>query len=159
MAQVRPGRSSPAEPEWVEGAERLLPRVEPLAVWPTSRIRSPIVEHRLFEPLPGDEYRPTFLLPPLRVVVDPARFALLVAVPLLLLVTWQIALVGAAAAVVAREVRRRVDRITFTFAEGMLPYRADMGWPHGVREDDDIHWNWSPVRDAQSAPRGHVANT
>lgn len=39
---------------------------------------------------------------------------------------------------------RRIDRrITFSFGEGFLGYRSDLGWPHGVQEDDDVHWNWS----------------
>jgi hypothetical protein len=33
-------------------------------------------------------------------------------------------------------------RVPFSFAEGFLGYRPDMGWPHGVQEDDDFHWNW-----------------
>jgi len=33
-------------------------------------------------------------------------------------------------------------RVPFSFAEGFLGYRPDMGWPHGVQEDDDFQWNW-----------------
>ena len=39
---------------------------------------------------------------------------------------------------------RRIDRrVPFSFGEGFLGYRADLGWPRGVQEDDDVHWNWN----------------
>jgi hypothetical protein len=38
---------------------------------------------------------------------------------------------------------RRIDRrIPFSFGEGFVGYRADLGWPRGVQEDDDVRWNW-----------------
>lgn len=37
------------------------------------------------------------------------------------------------------------DRVTFTFAEGFLPFRPKDGWPRGVQEDDDVRWDWSPT--------------
>ena len=128
------------------------PRVITVAVAPVSRIRSPIMEHRSFEPLPPADDRPAVMLPPLRAFIGPSAFALLVAVPLLLLVTWQVALVGAAVAAAARELRGRANRMTFSFGEGFLPYRAQTGWPQGVREDDDVRWNWSPL--SQGGARG-----
>ena len=40
---------------------------------------------------------------------------------------------------------RFIDRhVTFSFGAGFVGYRADMGWPHGVQEDDDFHWDWRP---------------
>ena len=37
----------------------------------------------------------------------------------------------------------RIDRhLPFSFGQGFVGYRADMGWPRGVQEDDDVHWNW-----------------
>ena len=40
---------------------------------------------------------------------------------------------------------RFIDRhVTFSFGAGFVGFRADMGWPHGVQEDDDVHWNWRP---------------
>lgn len=100
------------------------------------------MEHRSFKPIPVDDYGPALFLPPLRAFVGPSRFAVLVAVPLLLLVTWQLAVVGGIGAAVAREVRRRAERLPFTLADGFLPYRPDPGWPQGVQEDDDVKWNW-----------------
>ena len=38
---------------------------------------------------------------------------------------------------------RLIDRhVTFSFGEGFVGYRSDVGWPRGVQEDDDVHWNW-----------------
>ena len=40
---------------------------------------------------------------------------------------------------------RFIDRhVTFSFGAGFVGYRSDMGWPHGVQEDDDFHWDWRP---------------
>jgi hypothetical protein len=51
---------------------------------------------------------------------------------------------------------RRIDRrVTFSFGEGFIGYRADLGWPRGVQEDDDVRWNWGrPVRSAESITDG-----
>ena len=38
---------------------------------------------------------------------------------------------------------RWIDRhVSFSFGEGFVGYRADLGWPRGIQEDDDVHWNW-----------------
>ena len=38
---------------------------------------------------------------------------------------------------------RLIDRhVTFSFGAGFIGYRSDLGWPHGVQEDDDVYWNW-----------------
>ncbi len=145
MTQGAPRLSDDAAQELLEDADGLGPRVITVAVAPISRVRSPLMEHRSFAPLPPDEDRPALLLPPLRALVGPSRFALLVALPLLLLVTWQAALVGAVVAAAARELRCRADRMTFSFGEGFLPYRSQAGWPLGVQEDDDVRWNWTPA--------------
>ena len=40
---------------------------------------------------------------------------------------------------------RFVDRhVGFSFGEGFVGYRGDPGWPQGVQEDDDVHWDWRP---------------
>lgn len=138
-------QNGPVAEERVDGAAPLHPRVELAAVLPASRMRSPIMERRPFKPITVDEDRPLVLLPPLRAFVGPARFAVFIAVPLLLLVTWQFALVAGIGATVAREVRRRAERLSFTLADGFLPYRPDTGWPQGVQEEDDVRWNWRPA--------------
>jgi hypothetical protein len=33
---------------------------------------------------------------------------------------------------------------SFSFGQGFVGYRPDPAWPHGVQEDDDVHWNWRP---------------
>src|SRR4051795_2981700 len=35
-------------------------------------------------------------------------------------------------------------RVTFSFGQGVVGYRSDLGWPTGVQEDDDFRWNWRP---------------
>jgi hypothetical protein len=35
-------------------------------------------------------------------------------------------------------------RVTFSFGQGVVGYRSDLGWPTGVQEDDDLRWNWRP---------------
>jgi hypothetical protein len=48
---------------------------------------------------------------------------------------------------------RWIDRhVTFSFGQGFVGYRGDAGWPHGVQEDDDVHWNWNARR---SEPQTH----
>jgi len=37
-----------------------------------------------------------------------------------------------------------IDRVPFSVGQGFVGYRPDMGWPQGVQEDDDVHWNWRP---------------
>ena len=47
---------------------------------------------------------------------------------------------------------RLTDRhVTVSFAAGFIGYRSDLGWPHGVQEDDDVHWNWSAPRSEPEA--------
>jgi hypothetical protein len=77
-------------------------------------------------------------------VVRWAGSAALVALPLLLLVGWQVALILGGLAAIARELDRRIRRANITFAEGFLPFRDRSGWPRGVQEEDGVHWNWSP---------------
>ena len=46
---------------------------------------------------------------------------------------------------------RRVERrIPFSFGQGFIGYRADLGWPQGVQEDDDFRWNWKTRKVARS---------
>ena len=55
--------------------------------------------------------------------------------------------VGIAGAVIPAAIVaiRFIDRhVTFSFGAGFVGFRSDMGWPHGVQEDDDVHWDWRP---------------
>ena len=81
----------------------------------------------------------------------PVALALLPAAPALTLVGWQFAVAVFAGAVVIRQIDKRVRRVPFEFADGFLPYRSQEGWPRGVQEDDDVRWNWAPVRNGHAA--------
>jgi len=38
-------------------------------------------------------------------------------------------------------IRTADRRLPFSFGEGFVGYRADLGWPRGVQEDDDVRWS------------------
>jgi hypothetical protein len=143
MLKDRPQQPDAVTLQLLEGAEREGPRVTPVGIGPVVRLRSPIMEHRLVEPLRADEDATGVLLPPLRAFVGPSGLALLVAAPVLLVAGWQLALVAGAVALVARGLDRLVSRAPFSLGDGFLPYRPETGWPQGVQEDSDVHWNWS----------------
>lgn len=151
MIQDTPQRPDVATLQPLDGAHREGPRVTPVGVGPVVRLRSPIMEHRLVEPLRADEDTPGVLLPPLRIFVGPSGLALLVAAPVLLVAGWQLALVAGAVALVARGLDRLVSRAPFSLGDGFLPYRPETGWPQGVQEDNDVHWNWSKARMGRGA--------
>lgn len=155
MIEDAPRRSNTADHELIEGAYDGGPRVIPEAVAPASRLRSPIMEPRRIDLPPPDDDRPAVLLPPLRAFVGPSGFALLVAAPVLLLAGWQWAVIAGLGAAACRELDRRIGRAGFSLGDGFLPYRPQTGWPQGVQEDDDVRWNWSPVRDGRAARDGH----
>jgi hypothetical protein len=49
---------------------------------------------------------------------------------------------------------RRIDRsVPFSFGEGFVGYRADVGWPHGIQEDDDVRWNWANSKAGTGSPQ------
>lgn len=132
------------------------PAVTGWDVWPdltrpVACLRSPIMEHRPPQPLPPDSERMTVVLPAARDVIRPLAWATLVAVPLLALVGWQAAIAVGATTALIREVDRRVGRSELSFASGFLGYRTRPEWPHGVREDDDVRWNWSKAQRGQGA--------
>lgn len=90
------------------------------------------------------------LLPRVRSFVGPSGLALLVAAPVLLVAGWQLALVAGAVALVARGLDRLVSRAPFSLGDGLLPYRPETGWPQGVQEDTDVHWNWATPTERRS---------
>ena len=55
-------------------------------------------------------------------------------------------MLGGVALIAGAELRRLSQRVSFSFGEGFLPYRSDLGWPRGVQEDDDVHWAWAEAR-------------
>jgi hypothetical protein len=40
-----------------------------------------------------------------------------------------------------------------TFGAGFVPYRGP-GWPHGVQEEEPVHWSWSPPPGPDAADDG-----
>ncbi len=50
---------------------------------------------------------------------------------------------------------RWIDRhVSFSFGQGFVGYRADLGWPRGIQEDDDVRWNWQGSTAVDKAARG-----
>ena len=129
-------------PELVEGWPPGGPRPVTVAVEPLARMRSPIMESRSLDSAPTPDDGAAVVLPPLRELIGPSAIAIAVAAPLLVLAGWQVALLAAVGATLIREIERRMPGSS-SLAAAFLPYRADDGWPHGVREDDDVRWNWS----------------
>ena len=84
----------------------------------------------------------------------------LLALAAALLSDWRTALIFAGVALALNGLSIIADRVTFTFAEGFLPFRLKDGWPHGVQEDDDVRWDWSPTAWRNDRPRlsGHAAS-
>ncbi len=40
-----------------------------------------------------------------------------------------------------------------TFGAGLVPYQS-AGWPHGVQEEEPVHWSWSPPPGPDAAGGG-----
>ena len=141
-------RANAADHELIEGANGVGPRAIPVAVAPSSRMRSPIMEHRRVELPPPEDDRAAFQLPQLRTLIGPSGLALLVAAPILLLAGWQLAILAGLGAAGYRELDRRIARASFSLGDGFLPYRPQTAWSQGVQEDNDVRWKWSPVGDS-----------
>jgi len=145
--------------ELIEEAAEPLPLMALEAVAPT--VSSPVLELG-----PREHSAPTFE------VVDATPLP----EPFMATVTWRRGLelaivvgVGAAGWFAAGDVRiavlafvlgfaviglRWTDRhLPFSFGQGFIGYRADLGWPRGVQEDDDVHWNWRPASVTASRDR------
>jgi hypothetical protein len=143
-------RSAPAQPLLIEidldgiGTDRGL-ATRPVLAQPTARIRSPLID-----PAPRSaglhDVPPTIPMPPLRTFISPLVWAIVPAVPVLLRVGWEASAVVGVVAILIREARLRATRSSLSFADGFLAYAGDSRWPHGVQEDDDVHWKWSTAR-------------
>jgi hypothetical protein len=150
---TQPARPALVDIEFVAGVYRSDIGLRPDLHRTSGRMRSPMMHPRSRAPMPRGEPI-AFQMPPLRDIVWPLVWILVTAVPILLRVGWQAAVVTAAVALVVREARHMANRSTISFGDGFLAYAGTNGWPHGVQEDDDVHWNWSGVKAARP---GHGA--
>lgn len=117
--------------------------VTPLLVRPTSHLRSPIAEERSIELLSPDPDRPSLVVPPPRELIRTLAWAVVPAIPFLVLAGWQPALMAGAVVLLVREIDRRAGRPTLLFADGFLRFRGDEARAPGIQEEDDVRWTWS----------------
>jgi hypothetical protein len=148
MDQDTQRRSQAPDLGTIEGTDASAP-LAPVLVRSAAHLRSPILEQRSAAPAPppADPDRPGLDIPAVPVILRAVGWALLPAIPVLLLVGWLPAVVLGVVALGAREMRHA----SFGFGDGFLPFRAQDGWPRGVQEEDDVHWDWSPLRDGHGA--------
>jgi hypothetical protein len=110
---------------------------------------SPILRHEPVEPAIAPALLPeTPILPPMtvarRVVLE---FELAIVVTVAVAASFvaadaRVAVVIGSLGFAALGIRRIDRRVSFSFGEGFVGYRPDLGWPRGVQEDDDVRWNW-----------------
>ena len=150
---THPAHTALVDIDFVAGVYRADVGLRPDLHPTTGRIRSPLMEprtrasHLKGEPIP-------FEMPPIGDLIFPLVWFLVPAVPVLERVGWQAAVIAGAVALVVREARHLANRSTISFGDGFLAYAGTNGWPHGVQEDDDVHWDWSAM---QAAGPGHGA--
>ena len=119
-----------------------------------------VVEATMSSPMLRDE--PVLPVDPVELDLAPATFPEMpILQPMTVAMRVELAIVvtvAVAASFVAADVRvaiaigslgvvaigiRWIDRhVSFSFGEGFVGYRADLGWPRGIQEDDDVRWNW-----------------
>jgi hypothetical protein len=116
---------------------------------PEGRMRSPIFARRANPPPAPADLPPGVELPPIRSLFGPLLWFLIPGLPMLIRVGWQAAAVTGVVALIVREAHLRANRSAISFGEGFLGYRGREEWPHGVQEDDDVHWDWKAARSAQ----------
>ena len=63
----------------------------------------------------------------------------------------------AGAAIVTFVASPATERALDTFAAGFMPYRAVVGWPRGVQEEEPVAWRWSSGDAPPEPPRGGEA--
>jgi hypothetical protein len=153
MDQRPPGRSHATDPELPEGTSEAVWDLAPVLAGSPPHVRSTIVEQRSAELPPPNPDRPSLVIPPVRELIRPLAWAFVPAVPVAALLGWQPAVIVGAAAVLIRELDRRVGRANASFGDGFLTPRPPDARPTGVQEDDDVRWNWTPARHG-TAPRG-----
>lgn len=150
MDEQRLNRADPVDHEMIERASTAGWSVALVLFRPVPRFRSPLLEGRPIVGLPSDPERRGMAVPAVRDVIRPMGWAMLLAIPVLVVVGWQVALIIGAASAIIRGVDGRIARSNLSFADGFLGFRSEAAWPKGVREDDDVHWNWSGAGNGQA---------
>ena len=105
-------------------------------------LRSPILEDRTIELAPLDPDRATVELPPLAELVGAMAWVLLPAVPCLVFVGWEAAIVAGGTGLFLAVLNRRTSLPGAAFAGGFLQFRGDDAPALGVQEEDDVRWRW-----------------
>jgi hypothetical protein len=136
------------DPELIEREDDAASAVRPVLLRPVASVRSPILEHRPIEARAPGQGRPGLTVPPVRALIGPLIWAIVPASLVLVLSGPLPAIVLGLLIVVIRASGRRVGLSNISFADGFLPYRPDDGWPRGVQEEDVVHWNLAPLRNA-----------
>ena len=144
-------RSDELDHEVVEGSSTAGWSVAIVMFRPVPRFRSPILERRPIRPLPADTDWRGLTVPAARDVIGPTGWAMLLAIPILVVVGWQAALLVGATSAVIRAVDGRIARSNVSFADGFIGFRSDTAWPRGVQEDDEVRWNWSGAANGPAA--------
>ena len=144
-------RSGPLDHELIESSSTAGWSIALVLFRPVPRFRSPIMEHRPFTPLPADRDPPGLTVPTARDVIGPMGWGLLAAIPVFLVVGWQLALLVGFASAIARSVDGLIARSNLTFADGFIGFRAEAAWPKGVQEENEVRWNWSKAQNGQAA--------
>lgn len=151
MDERQLGRSELLDHELVEPSSTAGWSIALVLFRPVPRFRSPIMERRPIRPLPRDPDGRGMTLPAARDVIRPIAWAMLLAIPVLVVLGWQVALFMAAASAIVRGVDGTIARSNLSFADGFIGFRGEAGWPKGVQEDDDVRWNWSKAGNGQAA--------
>jgi hypothetical protein len=110
---------------------------------------SPIFRTELHEPAvvapvlrETSDLQPVAVAPRVRLELDLAVVAALAVAASFFAGDARVAVVAGSLGFLAVGSRRIDRRVPFSFSE-LLGYRADLGWPRGVQEDDDVRWNWN----------------
>jgi hypothetical protein len=141
------------QPELVEPLPAEAARWRPILLAPVANFRSPVMDRARPEWLDLRGSTPSLAVPSLSSVAGELRWGALPALAILLVFGWvQIALLAGVLAIAGRLVDRWIGRSGVSFAGGFLPFRTEDAWPHGVREDDDVRWQWSAVGQGNRAP-------
>ena len=119
------------------------PTAEPVELTAiVAHLGSPLLDHRIVR-APVDPELTVPVGPIVRMAVRLAAPAVAAAIVVYVIAGLPAAILVAFVGSAARLTGRVGKRAQFTFGEGFLPFRADLGWPHGVQEDDDMRWQWT----------------